>query len=93
MSFACPTLTDLSADWQVGALANKEDCPSGQYTTGGKCCNKCQPGEGVVKPCGDTQTVCAPCLDSEWRKKNTHKYTLWSRRPGEEFIIDSTQKI
>ncbi|XP_008281799.1 nerve growth factor receptor b [Stegastes partitus] len=49
----------------VGALANKEKCLSGQYTTSGECCKQCQPGEGVVKPCGATQTVCSPCLDSE----------------------------
>lgn len=49
----------------VGALANKENCLSGQYTTSGECCRQCQPGEGVIRPCGATQTVCAPCLDSE----------------------------
>uniref|UniRef100_A0A3P8TV84 Nerve growth factor receptor b n=1 Tax=Amphiprion percula TaxID=161767 RepID=A0A3P8TV84_AMPPE len=49
----------------VGALANKQDCPSDNYTTSGECCRQCQPGEGVVRPCGATQTVCAPCLDSE----------------------------
>ncbi|XP_070708208.1 nerve growth factor receptor b [Pempheris klunzingeri] len=54
----------------VGALANKEDCLSGQYTTRGECCEQCEPGEGVVKPCGATQTVCAPCLDSETFSEN-----------------------
>lgn len=50
----------------VGALANKRTpCLSGQYTTSGECCRQCQPGEGVVKECGVTQTVCAPCIDSE----------------------------
>ncbi|KAK5850837.1 hypothetical protein PBY51_001679 [Eleginops maclovinus] len=49
----------------VGALANKEDCLSGQFTATGECCVKCPPGEGVLKPCERTQTVCAPCLDSE----------------------------
>lgn len=63
--FVCPSLSDLCGHCQVGALANKEDCLSGQYTTSGECCVQCQPGEGVVKPCGATQTVCAPCLDSE----------------------------
>lgn len=62
---ARPALTEVSGDWQVGALANKEDCLSGQYTTGGECCQQCQPGEGVITACGDTQTECAPCLDSE----------------------------
>lgn len=54
----------------VGALANQEDCLSGQYTTSGECCVQCQPGEGVVQPCGATQTVCAPCLDSETFSEN-----------------------
>ncbi|KAM9336664.1 nerve growth factor receptor b [Symphorus nematophorus] len=54
----------------VGALANKEECLSGQYTTSGECCLQCQPGEGVIKPCGVTQTVCAPCLDSETFSEN-----------------------
>ncbi|XP_066554539.1 tumor necrosis factor receptor superfamily member 16 [Amia ocellicauda] len=49
----------------VGALAAKEDCVSKQFTLSGECCEVCQPGEGVVKPCGVTQTVCDPCLDSE----------------------------
>lgn len=50
----------------VGALANKGTrCLSGQYTTSGECCRQCQPGEGVIKECGVTQTVCAPCIDSE----------------------------
>ncbi|XP_070783668.1 nerve growth factor receptor b [Enoplosus armatus] len=58
----------------VGALANKEECLSGQYTTSGECCVQCQPGEGVVRPCGVTQTVCAPCLDSETFSENfSHK--------------------
>lgn len=61
---AAPSDSSL-CDWQVGALASKEDCPSGQYTTSGECCQQCQPGDGVVTPCGDTQTECAPCLDSE----------------------------
>ncbi|MBN3296472.1 TNR16 factor, partial [Amia calva] len=47
------------------ALAAKEDCVSKQFTLSGECCEVCQPGEGVVKPCGVTQTVCDPCLDSE----------------------------
>ncbi|XP_036408768.1 tumor necrosis factor receptor superfamily member 16-like [Megalops cyprinoides] len=49
----------------VGTLAAQEFCPSGQYTKSGECCLQCQPGEGVVKKCGATQTVCAQCLDSE----------------------------
>ncbi|XP_071318523.1 nerve growth factor receptor b [Trachinotus anak] len=54
----------------VGALANKEDCSSGQFTDSGECCRQCQPGEGVIRPCGVTQTVCAPCLDSETFSEN-----------------------
>ncbi|XP_023258245.1 tumor necrosis factor receptor superfamily member 16-like [Seriola lalandi dorsalis] len=54
----------------VGALANKEDCLSGQYTVSGECCIQCQPGEGVTRPCGVTQTVCDPCLDSETFSEN-----------------------
>ncbi|XP_022598645.1 tumor necrosis factor receptor superfamily member 16-like [Seriola dumerili] len=54
----------------VGALANKEDCLSGQYTASGECCIQCQPGEGVTRPCGVTQTVCDPCLDSETFSEN-----------------------
>lgn len=54
----------------VGALASSEDCFSGEYTTSGECCLECQPGEGVITPCGDEQTVCAPCLDSETFSEN-----------------------
>ncbi|XP_037134804.1 nerve growth factor receptor b [Syngnathus acus] len=50
--------------------AAEEECLSGQYTTDGKCCKQCPPGEGVVKPCGATQPVCAPCLDSETFSEN-----------------------
>ncbi|GAA6214245.1 tumor necrosis factor receptor superfamily member 16-like [Lates japonicus] len=53
-----------------GALASTEDCPSGQHTASGECCKQCQPGEGVIKPCGATQTVCVPCLDSETFSEN-----------------------
>ncbi|XP_037319224.1 nerve growth factor receptor b [Pungitius pungitius] len=49
----------------VHAAAKKEDCLSGRYTNGGECCERCPPGEGVIQPCGVSQTVCAPCLDSE----------------------------
>ncbi|XP_023254568.1 tumor necrosis factor receptor superfamily member 16-like [Seriola lalandi dorsalis] len=45
-------------------------CDSGQYTNGGECCLECPPGEGVVKKCGATQTVCAQCLDSETFSEN-----------------------
>ncbi|XP_059204344.1 tumor necrosis factor receptor superfamily member 16 [Centropristis striata] len=53
------------------ALASKTvPCDSGQYTTSGECCQECPPGEGVVKKCGATQTVCAQCLDSETFSEN-----------------------
>ncbi|XP_058510308.1 tumor necrosis factor receptor superfamily member 16 [Solea solea] len=45
-------------------------CESGQYTNNGECCMECPPGEGVVRKCGATQTVCAQCLDSETFSEN-----------------------
>uniref|UniRef100_A0A8D3AL25 Nerve growth factor receptor n=1 Tax=Scophthalmus maximus TaxID=52904 RepID=A0A8D3AL25_SCOMX len=47
-----------------------QPCDSGQYTSSGECCAECPPGEGVVKKCGATQTVCAQCLDSETFSEN-----------------------
>ncbi|KAL4659250.1 tumor necrosis factor receptor superfamily member 16 [Arapaima gigas] len=49
----------------VGALAAKEPCESGKYTLKGECCLECPPGEGVLRQCGATQTICTPCQDSE----------------------------
>uniref|UniRef100_A0A671SPQ1 Tumor necrosis factor receptor superfamily member 16-like n=1 Tax=Sinocyclocheilus anshuiensis TaxID=1608454 RepID=A0A671SPQ1_9TELE len=46
-------------------LSTQDSCPSGAFTTSGECCKQCPPGEGMVKPCGVTQPVCEPCLDSE----------------------------
>ncbi|KAM9716102.1 nerve growth factor receptor b [Menidia menidia] len=54
----------------VGALANMEKCPSNAYTDSGECCSQCPPGEGVIRKCGATQTVCAQCLDSETFSEN-----------------------
>ncbi|XP_016336599.1 nerve growth factor receptor b isoform X2 [Sinocyclocheilus anshuiensis] len=51
-------------------LSTQNSCPSGAFTTSGECCKQCQPGEGMVKPCGATQTVCEPCLDSETFSEN-----------------------
>ncbi|XP_042591063.1 tumor necrosis factor receptor superfamily member 16-like isoform X1 [Cyprinus carpio] len=51
-------------------LSTQNSCPSGAFTTSGECCKRCQPGEGVVTPCGVTQTVCEPCLDSETFSEN-----------------------
>ncbi|KAL4617797.1 tumor necrosis factor receptor superfamily member 16 [Arapaima gigas] len=52
------------------ALGANETCKSGKYTSYRECCKQCQPGEGVVKPCGSSQTVCAQCLDSETFSEN-----------------------
>uniref|UniRef100_A0A8C1LCZ6 Nerve growth factor receptor b n=1 Tax=Cyprinus carpio TaxID=7962 RepID=A0A8C1LCZ6_CYPCA len=61
----------FSAMLAVGeVLSTQDSCPSGSYTTSGECCKQCQPGEGVVTPCGATQTVCEPCLDSETFSEN-----------------------
>lgn len=46
--------------------ASKEKCFTKMYTTSGECCKACNLGEGVVQPCGVNQTVCEPCLDSEY---------------------------
>ncbi|KAM9456701.1 tumor necrosis factor receptor superfamily member 16 [Clarias gariepinus] len=46
-------------------LPSEEICDSGTYTNSGECCMECPPGEGVIKPCGETQTECSQCLDSE----------------------------
>uniref|UniRef100_A0AAQ4QZP7 Nerve growth factor receptor a (TNFR superfamily, member 16) n=1 Tax=Gasterosteus aculeatus aculeatus TaxID=481459 RepID=A0AAQ4QZP7_GASAC len=45
-------------------------CESGLYAGNGECCEECPPGEGVVKKCGATQTVCSQCLDSETFSEN-----------------------
>lgn len=45
-------------------------CESGQHTQGGECCEQCPPGEGVVRKCGATQTVCSQCMDSETYSEN-----------------------
>ncbi|XP_042564667.1 nerve growth factor receptor b [Clupea harengus] len=47
-------------------LGTQESCGSGKFTTSGECCIQCQPGEGVLEECGESQTVCMPCLDSEY---------------------------
>lgn len=52
---------------QVFLGAAKEACPTGLYTHSGECCKACNLGEGVAQPCGANQTVCEPCLDSEYR--------------------------
>ncbi|KAK2866115.1 hypothetical protein Q7C36_002171 [Tachysurus vachellii] len=54
----------------VHVFSAKEVCNSGAYTTYGECCKQCPPGEGMVQPCGNTQTVCQPCLDSETFSEN-----------------------
>lgn len=52
---------------QVSLGGAKETCPTGMYTHSGECCKACNLGEGVAQPCGANQTVCEPCLDSEYR--------------------------
>ncbi|RVE69847.1 hypothetical protein OJAV_G00082010 [Oryzias javanicus] len=58
------------------AQANKTErglappCGTGRYTKDGECCEDCPPGEGVVRECGATQTVCSQCLDSETFSEN-----------------------
>lgn len=42
-------------------------CSTGLYTHSGECCKACNLGEGVAQLCGANQTVCEPCLDSEYR--------------------------
>ncbi|XP_027032756.1 nerve growth factor receptor b [Tachysurus fulvidraco] len=54
----------------VRVFSAKEVCHSGAYTTNGECCKQCPPGEGMVQPCGNKQTVCQPCLDSETFSEN-----------------------
>ncbi|XP_030591132.1 tumor necrosis factor receptor superfamily member 16 [Archocentrus centrarchus] len=66
----------ISCALVAAVLASKTEravllpCASGKYTRNGECCNECPPGEGVVKKCGLTQTVCAQCLDSETFSEN-----------------------
>lgn len=51
---------------QVSLGGAKEACLTGLYTHSGECCKACNLGEGVAQPCGANQTVCEPCLDSEY---------------------------
>lgn len=51
---------------QGPAWGSKDKCFSKMYTASGECCKACNLGEGVVQPCGLNQTVCEPCLDSEY---------------------------
>lgn len=50
---------------------SKDKCFTKMYTTSGECCKACNLGEGVVQPCGVNQTVCEPCLDSEYPPRST----------------------
>ncbi|XP_037544648.1 tumor necrosis factor receptor superfamily member 16 [Nematolebias whitei] len=68
LAILCALVTSLMASKTERAL--NLDCDSGQFTTGGECCVECSPGEGVVKECGATQTVCTQCLDSETFSEN-----------------------
>lgn len=51
---------------QGPAWGSKDKCFTKMYTMSGECCKACNLGEGVVQPCGVNQTVCEPCLDSEY---------------------------
>lgn len=62
-------LTSCSPPTQVSFGGAQEACPTGLYTHGGECCRACNLGEGVAQPCGANQTVCEPCLDSEYRRQ------------------------
>ncbi|XP_058650355.1 nerve growth factor receptor b isoform X2 [Onychostoma macrolepis] len=67
-------------------LSTQNSCPSGTFTTSGECCKQCQPGEGMVMPCGATQTVCEPCLDSETFSENfSHTEQCQPCTPCSEF--------
>ncbi|XP_061837304.1 tumor necrosis factor receptor superfamily member 16 isoform X1 [Nerophis lumbriciformis] len=71
-----PALLVIYALVALATAASKSEravqlpCDSGQYTKDGECCMECPPGEGVVRPCGAKQTVCAQCLDSETFSEN-----------------------
>uniref|UniRef100_A0A3P9D8Q2 Nerve growth factor receptor n=1 Tax=Maylandia zebra TaxID=106582 RepID=A0A3P9D8Q2_9CICH len=47
-------------------------CESRQFTRNGECCIECPPGEGVLKKCGVTQTVCTQCLDETFSENYSH---------------------
>lgn len=66
----------------------KEACPTGLYTDSGECCKACNLGEGVAQPCGVNQTVCEPCLDSEYRVAGGERREEWKggNRAGKEHI-------
>lgn len=89
------SLSFCVSKWQVGALANQKQvrsaCASGQYTISGECCIQCQPGEGVVKPCGVTQTVCEPCSDSKQQNQLTGggagEGVAWLSCPDAQFMM------
>lgn len=76
MRFSCPPLQGESLCResppssvflpQGPAWGSKDKCFTKMYTTSGECCKACNLGEGVVQPCGVNQTVCEPCLDSEY---------------------------
>lgn len=69
----------------------KEVCPTGLYTRRGECCKACNLGEGVAQPCGANQTVCEPCLDSEYRVSGGGKESGmeggWRACPVEAFQV------
>ncbi|KAG9350061.1 hypothetical protein JZ751_026414 [Albula glossodonta] len=52
----------INLEENLGALAAKEPCLSGEYTTSGECCKLCLPGEGETfsESYSHTET-CQPC--------------------------------
>lgn len=65
--FSCQSDLLISPLTQVSFGGAQEACLTGLYTYSGECCRACNLGEGVAQPCGANQTVCEPCLDSEYR--------------------------
>uniref|UniRef100_A0A4W3HX13 Nerve growth factor receptor n=1 Tax=Callorhinchus milii TaxID=7868 RepID=A0A4W3HX13_CALMI len=48
------------------SLPSPQWCPTKQYTAAGECCEACPPGEGMKVLCGEENTECEICLDSEY---------------------------
>ncbi|XP_038664849.1 tumor necrosis factor receptor superfamily member 16 [Scyliorhinus canicula] len=45
----------------ISQVLAEEVCPSGQFTRQNECCDLCPIGQGVVKECSVTNTLCQPC--------------------------------
>lgn len=46
----------------ISKITVGEKCESGQFTESGECCILCHPGTGLMAPCGQSNTVCEPCV-------------------------------